>query len=83
MYVILIEEQIINDGLFVTTRSGKGGDGDSANVIEDVDASLKRKARSIFEDMVREDSQNEEMLRKRQRIDSVCLFFFIMTCIDF
>ena len=79
MYVILTEEQITNDGLFVTTRSGKGGDGDSANVIEDVDASLKRKARSIFEDMVREDNQNEEMLRKRQRIDSVCVFIYLVT----
>ena len=44
-----------------------------------MDASLKRKARSIFEDMVREDNQNEEMLRKRQRIDSVCVFFFLVT----
>ena len=75
--LIDIEVPITNDGLFVKTRSGKGGDGDVGGVIEDVDISLKRKAMSIFEDMQREEISNSNMLKKKPRIDSVGLFIFV------
>ena len=37
-----------NDGLFVTTRSGKGGTFDIADALEDGDPVLKRKVASIL-----------------------------------
>lgn len=71
--IIVIEVPITNDGLFVKTRSGKGGDGDNYSMIEDVDDSLKLKAKRMFEEMEREELNNEDGIRKKQRVDSVCL----------
>ena len=67
-----IEVPVTNDGMFVTLRSGKGGDGDKYKEIEEIDSSLKRRAMNVFEEMQREEMQYEEMIKKRPRIDSVC-----------
>ena len=55
----------------MTTRSGKGGDGDDLKEIEDVDISLKRKAASLFDEMMREDEKEDERLRKKQKLQNV------------
>ena len=60
-----------NDGLFVTTRSGKGGTLDFADALDDGDPVLKRKIASIFEDMLREDEKENEMLRKKPKVENV------------
>ena len=62
-----------NDGLFVTTRSGKGGTLDISNELEDGDPVLKRKVASIFEDMLREDEKENEILRKKPKLQNVSL----------
>ena len=71
LFISLEEVPITNDGLFVTTRSGKGGDGDDLKEIEDVDISLKRKAASLFDEMMREDEKEDERLRKKQKLQNV------------
>lgn len=57
-----------NDGLFVKTRSGKGGTDDAVTEIEDVDISLKRNAQRIFEEMQRQEEQELDAIRKKPRI---------------
>ena len=57
-----------NDGLFVKTRSGKGGTDDAVTEIEDVDISLKRKAQRMFEEMQRQEEQELDAIRKKPRI---------------
>lgn len=69
---------ITNDGLFVRTRSGKGGDGDDYTEIEDVDVSLKRKAASLFEEMVRDYEKEDEVLRKKQKLQNVHLLLYYL-----
>ena len=73
-FISLEEVPITNDGLFVKTRSGKGGDGDDFKEIEDVDISLKRKAASLFDEMIREDEKEDEMLRKKQKLQNVGIY---------
>ena len=67
-----IEVPVTNDGMFVTLRSGKGGDGDKYKEIEEIDSSLKRRAMDVFEEMQREEMKYVEMIKKKPRIDSVC-----------
>ena len=74
-FISLEEVPITNDGLFVKTRSGKGGDGDDFKEIEDVDISLKRKAASLFDEMIREDEKEDEMLRKKQKLQNVGIYW--------
>ena len=70
--MILLEEvPVTNDGLFVKTRSGKGGDGDDSKEIEDVDISLKRKAASLFDELMKEDERENEKLRKKVKLQNV------------
>ena len=57
-----------NDGLFVKTRSGKGGTDDAVTEIEDVDISLKRNAQRMFEEMQRQEEQDLDAIRKKPRI---------------
>lgn len=57
-----------NDGLFVKTRSGKGGTDDAVTEIEDVDISLKRNAQRMFEEMQRQEEQELDVIRKKPRI---------------
>ena len=57
-----------NDGLFVKTRSGKGGTDDAVTVIEDVDISLKHNAQRMFEEMQRQEEQQLDAIRKKPRI---------------
>lgn len=57
-----------NDGLFVKTRSGKGGTDDAVTEIEDVDISLKRDAQRMFEEMQRQEEQELDAIRKKPRI---------------
>lgn len=57
-----------NDGLFVKTRSGKGGTDDAVTEIEDVDVSLKRNAQRMFEEMQRQEEQELDAIRKKPRI---------------
>ena len=57
-----------NDGLFVKTRSGKGGTDDAVTEIEDVDISLKRNAQRMFEEMQRQEEQELDAIRKKRRI---------------
>lgn len=57
-----------NDGLFVKTRSGKGGTDDAVTEIEDVDISLKRNAQRMFEEMQRQEEQELDAIRKKPRI---------------
>lgn len=57
-----------NDGLFVKTRSGKGGTDDAVTEIEDVDISLKRNAQRMFEEMQRQEEQQLDAIRKKPRI---------------
>ena len=57
-----------NDGLFVKTRSGKGGTDDAVTEIEDVDISLKRNAQRMFEEMQRQEDQELDAIRKKPRI---------------
>ena len=71
LFISLEEVPVTNDGLFVTTRSGKGGDGDDPKEIEDVDISLKRKAASLFDEMMKEDEKEDERLRKKQKLQNV------------
>ena len=64
-----------NDGLFVKTRSGKGGTDDAVTEIEDVDISLKRNAQRVFEEMQRQDEQELDAIRKKPRIVYVSTVF--------
>ena len=73
------EAPVSDDGLFVTTRSGKGGTGPGHEEIKDVSPTLKRKAASAFEDMLREQEKEEEILRKKQRLQNVFLFYGYMS----
>lgn len=57
-----------NDGLFVKTRSGKGGTDDAVTEIEDVDISLKRNAQRMFEEIQRQEEQELDAIRKKPRI---------------
>ena len=57
-----------NAGLFVKTRSGKGGTDDAVTEIEDVDISLKRNAQRMFEEMQRQEEQELDAIRKKPRI---------------
>ena len=62
----LLEEPVTNDGLFVKTRSGKGGVDDSVTELGDVDASLKRK-----------EEKSLDTIRKKQRLVYVGSFYAI------
>lgn len=77
MELTLIEEPVTNDGLFVKTRSGKGGMDDSVTELGDVDASLKRNAQKAFEDLQREEEKNLDTIRKKQRLINVGAFCVI------
>ena len=72
-----LEVPISNDGLFVTTRSGKGGNQDVQTEIGDVDVSLRRKAQRMFDELIREEEKNNDDLRRKQKLDyvvySLCL----------
>lgn len=69
--VMTVETPITNDGLFVTTRSGKGGNLNDSGVLDDVDVSLKRRAATVFEEMVKEDQLKNETLRKKPKLQDV------------
>ena len=60
-----------NDGLFVKTRSGKGGTDEAVTEIEDVDISLKRNAQRMFEEMQRQEELELEAILKYALIDYV------------
>ena len=74
MGLTLVEEPVTNDGLFVKTRSGKGGTDDSITELGDVDASLKRNAQRAFEELQREEEQHLDTIRKKQRLVYVGAF---------
>ena len=67
-----VETPVTNDGLFVTTRSGKGGNLNDSGVLDDVDISLKRRAATLYEEMVKEDQMESERIRKRPKLQDVC-----------
>ena len=73
----LAEAPITDDGLFVTTRSGKGGNQDQKTELEDVDVSLKRKAEQAFAELQREKERDEEIVRNKPKLSYVCLLLKI------
>lgn len=77
MGLTLLEEPVTNDGLFVKTRSGKGGVDDSVTELGDVDASLKRNAQMAFEELQREEEKSLDTIRKKQRLVYVGAFYAI------
>ena len=72
--VMLVETPVTNDGLFVTTRSGKGGNLNDSGVLDDVDVSLKRRAATVFEEMVREEQMESERIRKKPKLQDVAIW---------
>ena len=77
MGLTLLEEPVTNDGLFVKTRSGKGGVDDSVTELGDVGASLKRNAQMAFEELQREEEKSLDTIRKKQRLVYVGSFYAI------
>lgn len=49
----------------------KGGTFDIADALGSGDPVLKRKVASIFEDMLREDEKDNEILRKKPKVQNV------------
>ena len=72
--VMVVETPVTNDGLFVTTRSGKGGNLNDSAVLDDVDVSLKRRAATLFEEMVKEDQMESERIRKKPKLQDVVIW---------
>jgi singapore isolate B (sub-type 7) whole genome shotgun sequence assembly, scaffold_9 len=72
--VMVVETPVTHNGLFVTTRSGKGGNLNDSAVLDDVDASLKRRAATVFEEMVKEDQMESERIRKKPKLQDVVIW---------
>ena len=78
--IMRVETPITNDGLFVTTRSGKGGNLNDSGVLDDVDVSLKRRAATVYEEMIKEDQIENERIRKKPKLQDVsfwCSFHWV------
>ena len=69
-----VETPVTHNGLFVTTRSGKGVNLNDSAVLDDVDASLKRRAATVFEEMVKEDQMESERIRKKPKLQDVVIW---------
>lgn len=65
------EVPVTDDGLFVTTRSGKGGNQDQQTELDDVDVLLKRKAQQTFAELEREKEKDEEIIRSKPKLSYV------------
>ena len=65
------EGPVTDDGLFVTTRSGKGGNQDQQTELDDVDVLLKRKAQQTFAELEREKEKDEEIIRSKPKLSYV------------
>lgn len=72
-----IEGEIEDRGLYVHTRSGKGGDYDFEDEIEEISDDRKRIAQSLFDEMKKKDIESYESERKRPKITNK--FLSLMT----